>query len=685
MARSEGATIGDGGQQDRAVSALIGFILLFGILIVGWAVWQGTAVPAQNQQTEFDHNQRVQGELLNLRDSALRTGTTGVKQSTTIQVGAQYARRAIGLNLAISSGRIRLRNTAPGSGNTLYIRGANATNAETEDYFDANVTVSTKSIEYQPKYAQYHGAPDTVIAGGLGAVINTNTDTGDTYNFSIGDQVLISDRTITIVTFNGSLDKAKGGDGTAVTLETEPLSVAEQSITVRNDSQPINLTIPTQIANTSVWNQSELENERATGHVINVTKLSGNYIRVLLERGSYSLRMMRIGLGSNTVDPGAEYLTDIERPRGNINENTTHVIELEVRDKFNNPVDGIQVNASFVKMARVGSGSLANVDESGPPITSTSGRLTQNTSNGIVKFNYTAPNILSDPKKNAKLNFTILDNSEKKNNVTVSFTVLDRGSSSSSSNSDTEFAYVDLVQPVPTNISAGSSHFITVQIRNETHVLDGGVTVGGAINAFNSANPGTLTAVDGTTPDSRGFITFNYTAASDFTASDQVELQFQITSGASTVRNASTVVAGGGSTVDVDEDNDGPSGYNPDSGVRLDSASQGGGGDKDLATLTFLNTGSTKTIDKVRITAYISNDNVVVTSGVFQFDTSETVDVGGPFVDVSNNKDIPGSGGTIDIRFNKAGGGSIETAGDLFIVELKYTDGEVDKFFVTPT
>lgn len=404
------------GRQDRGVSTVIGFILIFGIAITGWAVWQATAVPAQNEQTEFDHNQQVQGELLNVRDAALRTGTTGVEQSVTIQVGADYARRALGVNLAISSGRIRLRDTAPNNNNTLYIRGANATDAETRDYLNGTVTVATKSLEYQAKYGQYHSAPDTVIAGGLGAVINTKTDTDDTYNFSIGDQVLVSGRTITLLTFNGSLDEARGGESATLSLATEPLSVSKQSITVQNQSGPINLTIPTQIANASAWNQSGLESERTDGHVVTVTRLSSNYIRVLLESGTYSLRMLRVGMGSDTTDPGAHYITDVNTP-SSVPDDSTTTLTYEVRDRYNNPVDGVQVNASILS----GGGQALSVVGEDDTNDSVGDRVTANTSNGRVTFEYTAANVSSG--YDIRVNVTMQDNSTARERVLSSFEV----------------------------------------------------------------------------------------------------------------------------------------------------------------------------------------------------------------------------------------------------------------------
>ena len=83
--------------EDRGVAPVIGFILIFSFLIIAFSIYQGVIIPEQNKQAEFQHNERTQGQLLNLQDAIRRTGTTGVSQSVSIQVGADYPDRTLGV------------------------------------------------------------------------------------------------------------------------------------------------------------------------------------------------------------------------------------------------------------------------------------------------------------------------------------------------------------------------------------------------------------------------------------------------------------------------------------------------------------------------------------------------------------------------------------------------------------
>jgi len=67
-------------KDNRAVSAVIGFILIFGILTLTLTVYQAQIVPQQNAQTEFEHFEESQNELIELRNSISTAGQTDVSQ-----------------------------------------------------------------------------------------------------------------------------------------------------------------------------------------------------------------------------------------------------------------------------------------------------------------------------------------------------------------------------------------------------------------------------------------------------------------------------------------------------------------------------------------------------------------------------------------------------------------------------
>ncbi|MFB6296098.1 MAG: hypothetical protein ABEH66_04560 [Halobacteriales archaeon] len=408
------------------MSAVIGFILMFGILIVGWSIYQGFVIPDQNENTEFEHNRKAQTQLLNVKDAVLRTGSTGVPQSVTVQVGAEYARRNLGVNLGITGGAIRTRNTTDDGRNRLILDNVTALDGETKDYISDNVTVQTKSLVYEPIYSNYKGAPQTVITGGAAAVINERTQVGfDAYNFSIADQVAIKGQTITVVSIAGNLSKSVGGQSSSITVDTEALSVAERSVSIKKRSGTTNITlsIPTQIKDQSVWKDSAGFGSATA--VKNVSR-NGDRINVTLKAQQYTLRMLKVGVGSGASEPGAEYITDSDTPES-VAESTSVDLSYAVRDAFNNPKSAVRVKASLQAIATpngtTGTTNTLTVKGTSESTTAQGAWINGTTSDGQFVLNYTAPDV--DSTQTVRVNVTILDNSSTKENVSTTFSVFD--------------------------------------------------------------------------------------------------------------------------------------------------------------------------------------------------------------------------------------------------------------------
>lgn len=358
-------------RDDRGASTVVGFILVFAILTITFSIYQGVIIPEQNKGVEFDHNQKVQGQMLSLQDAIRRTGTSGVGQTVSIQVAAEFPDRTLGVNFAASGGRIT--TVEPGNGNIVF-ENVTATDSDVADYFNRTMTFSTKDIRYRPAYTRYSNAPETIYSNT--AVFNQF----DAVNVSRADQILIQGNRITLIAINGTLDEGLSGDGASVSIGTEPLSAATNSIAITNNesARNITLTVPTSVANRSVWDGSSLaEQDNAS-----ITS-KGDSVTITLNRGTYSLRMANVGVGSGTVDQGAEYLTLVDRPGRTILNDSSQFIEVEVRDRFNNPVTGRSVTA-IANNTDGPDGEFGN---------SATNRTLESSASGRVRFNYTAPNV----------------------------------------------------------------------------------------------------------------------------------------------------------------------------------------------------------------------------------------------------------------------------------------------------
>jgi hypothetical protein len=574
--------------ENRGVSTVIGFILIFSFLVISFSVYQGVIIPDQNRQAEFQHNERTQGQLLNLQDAVRRTGTTGVSQSVSIQVGVDYPDRTLGVNFATAGGRVSTVEPNPNGPNNITFGNVRAVQPEVRDYWNSSestLAFPTKDIVYRPSYTRYPNAPETVLSNT--AAFNQF----DGANLSIADQILIRDNRITIVAINGSLEKGKSGEGASVSVDTEPLSVATNSITIENDeSGNPNITLPTTVANESAWNDSSLESE---DRIENIGVTDGS-LTITLKNGTYSLRMAKVGVGSDTVDEGAEYIVPVDQPPRTIFNETSHEVTVEVRDRFNNPNSSTTVDATVV-----GSGTIAPAN----------GDSTTD-SNGQVTFNYTAPGGSGDATLVFNISTAEARNADPRTVVNHSVRIVENGGGSDGSTN--AYRQLDTVRVPPTTVAPGSNHLAIIQVRDENDdPVGSGVPVQAeAINttapagaAENGTFRGTNNVVTKTT-NAAGQVLFNYTAPSTI---DRVPIEMTFTvSSRSDARNQTTVrfnVTGSGSDGGGGGDNINPG------GVVLEDTTVGNGNSNRI-DLTLNNTANeTRIIKRARIAFYFDQRN----------------------------------------------------------------------------
>lgn len=105
--------------------------------------------------------------------------------------------------------------------------------------------------------------------------------------------------------------------------------------------------VPTTVANRSAWLDAGLEDENTVTDV----SASGNNLTIELARGTYTLRMLKVGVGTSTTDPAATYIIPTDRPRSTVSEGRQTDITVEVRDRFNNPVDSAAVTGEIVSIS----------------------------------------------------------------------------------------------------------------------------------------------------------------------------------------------------------------------------------------------------------------------------------------------------------------------------------------------
>jgi hypothetical protein len=335
------------GTTERAVSAVLGAMLLFGVLAIAFSVYQGIVVPNQIQASEIDHNEQVQGSLQELRNAIREAGLGGTAGSVSVELGAANPPRAVAVNFGPSVGQLRSEPFG-----AVTVHNVSATDGETVDYVGAlNTTLgpfATKTLAYRPSYTFYETAPVTRLEHSVLYNRFPNEVTR-----SITDQVLITGRRITLITLTGNLSEVRSG---TVTVDTIAISAATQRIAVTNTAGPITITLRSRL---SVHEWTELlsdeydpDGTRSSQFVQAIRQPEPEQVAIVLEPGvTYELALAEVSIGTSSDTPDPRYLTAVTGNDTSVPEGGTWRLVVEARDRFNNPVSNVSVSATIASPA----------------------------------------------------------------------------------------------------------------------------------------------------------------------------------------------------------------------------------------------------------------------------------------------------------------------------------------------
>jgi hypothetical protein len=340
----------------RGVTVQIGAVLLFATIIIALATYQATVVPAQNADVEYQHSQTTQNQLTDVRNALLRTAASGNSQPASVTLGTQYPSRVFLMNPPPAAGSL---GTERYDGNsTISVSNVNATDDETAEFFAVNGnewSASTKYLAYQPGYHEYDGAPNLLFE----ATVLSNYYPDQNASVPLTDQILVDGDTITLVALNGSMSTSRAG---SVSVDTTPVSAPYTAVQVepQNDGEPVNVTVPTHVDADTLANATNLEDRED----VTVTDTGDGRVTIELSGGGpFTLKTAKLGVGSGVTPEDPAYLTLVASDDDSVT--------VEARDRFNNPVGGVNVSVNG-----------SNPFESGSVVTDESGRATFEVADG---------------------------------------------------------------------------------------------------------------------------------------------------------------------------------------------------------------------------------------------------------------------------------------------------------------
>jgi hypothetical protein len=350
------------GGDERGVTVQIGAILLFGILVLALATYQAVAVPAQNEEVEFNHNQRVQSDMLDLRGTLGAPVAGADPGSVTVELGTTYPARVLFVDPAPPGGALR---TIAGGNTTL--ENAVATNDETADFVDGTRSYRSRDVVYDPSYSVYQNAPTTALEGAVAV------NRGEARSVAISDQRLIDGRTISLVVVRGNLSRAGSGS-----LAVDPRRVSTATRTpVRNDSAgPLNVTVTTSLP-ADRWERLLADQPRVTGVAPAARPGAVNVSLAPVAPGEapYTLRVGVIDVGDGRPPPAPAYVTSPDAPTATLAPGDE--VTVAVRDRYNNPVAG------SIELTD-GAGLVADDDDATPDVYEPADR-----EDGVYRLRYT--------------------------------------------------------------------------------------------------------------------------------------------------------------------------------------------------------------------------------------------------------------------------------------------------------
>lgn len=318
----------------RGVSEVIGSILVFGLVVGLLAIIQTQGIPAANQQVEFNHNQEVQGDLVEFHQVSSQIATRGTGESVSIQAGTGYPSRLLFFNPPRVTGSISTSQQG-----TVEIRNVSSTDPEVDDYLEdagRNLSLESRTFRYQANYNELEGTPTTRYEYGI--LYNEYSDATTIQN----PGSVIDDTDINLVFMAGDYSRSNGA---AQSLDIRPVSAPARPVTIEGEGgNDIELVLPTDMP-VGDWKELYLDQ----GSVLGVSEgPESGTVKITLDGDKrYTLRMAKLGLEPGIPKPDAHYIVPADDGVTTIGAGQTGTVKYEVRDEYNNPVSGVDVEITL--------------------------------------------------------------------------------------------------------------------------------------------------------------------------------------------------------------------------------------------------------------------------------------------------------------------------------------------------
>ena len=219
--------------DSRGVSELIGFILMFAILIILLSIHQAQFVPQENKEIEFQHFQEVTDNMVEVRSSISTAGQANVSQYPTVKLGTKYPVRLFAIN-------------PPPPGGSLET--SKAYNIWINDTDGASESVSTRFLVYRNGYNYLQVDPIWYEHSVLYLDVREN---GGGIAIYEDQNIITGNNSVRVTALQNDFSVSSTGE---VTVELYPTETT--SVILSDMSGNITLKIPTRLNESIYWDDA---------------------------------------------------------------------------------------------------------------------------------------------------------------------------------------------------------------------------------------------------------------------------------------------------------------------------------------------------------------------------------------------------------------------------------------------
>ena len=312
--------------DDRAVSPVVGFVLIFALVMIVFTIYQSSVVPAQNRAVEFEHSRTVESQLEQLSAAVVNTATApagvGTTRRTTVELGVRYPTRPFAVDPGTPVGS--LESTAP---RPVVISGLDTERG------DGTQTFNTTFVTYRPTYNQLGERREISLEYSMLLERYSGTDTvlADTTDGTFGDDA------VRLVLLSGDLDER----AVSTTVTTE--RTGHWNTTVPSGGATVSL--PTRLPR-SQW--QDLLDERGYARLLDYDDSPGtSRVRVHVDGGT-RLAAAKVSIGEGT-DDGFDlepYLTNVTPHAPAVDPDGERTVVVRAVDEFGGPLRDVDLEAT---------------------------------------------------------------------------------------------------------------------------------------------------------------------------------------------------------------------------------------------------------------------------------------------------------------------------------------------------